>query len=249
MLLREHRHRLDLRCQRLGQDPQRAIRQLHGAAPLRERLEQSGEIGRDAAEIDRRRQLKPVDPAGHVPGHAAGRTIPSARNLDRPARRGQLRHGGVEPGAGDLNVVSDVGGIGVAGPRRRAAIPWQHRDRVAFRGPVAPHEDPPCRVGRAASGRIGGDQDAGVVEPDSASELDTWRRTAPRRPDGTATAVFIGRHHLVLGIEADGGGIVEHELGSRGARFNLPAGPARQFQPRQIGHHRQSVDESIDLTA
>ena len=84
------RHRLKLPRETVGQDPDRAIGKLDRTAAFGDRLEQRGEFGRDATEVDGRREFEPVDAAGHVPGHAASRAIATPRNFDHPPRGRQL---------------------------------------------------------------------------------------------------------------------------------------------------------------
>ena len=146
-------------------------------------------------------------------------------------------------------MVAHFGRIRIAEPWGRATISRQHGDRIPLRGPVAAHEDPSRGVGCAAGRLVGGNQDAGVIEPDPTCELHTRRRTAPRRPHRTTAAVLVGRQPILFGIEADTGRVVEHELGTGRPRLDPPAGPARQLQPWQIGQYRQSVDEAVNLSA
>ena len=90
LLKGERRHRLELRGERLGQDAERAVRQLDRSAAPRQRLEQRRQFRRDAPEVHRGGEFEPVDAAGDVPGHAAGGPIAASGDLDCPARGRQL---------------------------------------------------------------------------------------------------------------------------------------------------------------
>jgi len=204
-----------------------------------QRLEERGKIGSHAAEVHLRRELEPVDAAGHVPGHAPRRTVPPAGHLDGPAGGRELGHRTVEPAAGDLHVVRRGGLVEGRAPRRRDAVPRQDGERLTLGGPVATDEDPPGRIGRAAGGIVGGDLDAGVVEPDPAGKLHPGLAPAARRPGG-------GPRLLVAD---DRGRIVEHQFGHGRARFDPPACPRGKHDGGNVGQPGEPFDEAVHLAA
>ena len=133
----QRRHRLELRRKALGQNADRAVGQFHRAVTPGDGLEQGRHFGGHAAKIDRARQFEPVNAARHVPGHAPGRSVATARHLHGPAGGRERRHRGVEPGPRNLHVMGDDSGVVVASPRRDHAVARQQRQRVPLGRPVA----------------------------------------------------------------------------------------------------------------
>ena len=116
---------------------------------------------------------------------------------------------------------------------RDGTVAGQQREGLAFGGPVAADEQPSSGIGCTAGRIVGRNQHAGVVEPDLAGQMHARLRPSP----------LSGRR-----ISRDGRSVVEHELGLRDTRFDLPAGPCRQHEAGHVGEKRESLDQAVDLS-
>jgi hypothetical protein len=100
-----------------------------------------------------------------VPGHAAGRTVATASNLDCPADSRELSDRGIEPLAGDLDVMARFSIF-----RAQATKPRQFCDGKLLSLPIPQHQHAGGCIDSTTRRIVGLDKDPAVLKPDSARE-------------------------------------------------------------------------------
>ena len=238
MLLGQCHHRLELGREAVREDAERAVGEFYGAVAPNEGLEERRHFGGHAAKVDRPGKFEPVDPAGDIPSHAPGGTVASPGDLHGPSGGSKLRNGGVEPGAGDLDVVRDRFPLDL-GPGCRGPEAGEHCQRLAFGRPVAADEHAPLGVSRPPRRIVGLDQHPAVFEPHPSGELNPRHRPASAAPRRAVGVGLVGR--------GDGPGVVENELRPGRPRLDPPASPGGEEDPRHVGQRRQPFDEAVGL--